>query len=111
MSHTQVSEGTRTARKAHVCVWCEGAIPVGESYTYWTVVDEWDHTALTTKVHTDCSEAIDRSMAALQLSFNDELCSGSHDRGKSCVQMECDAPSCHDHCYESWKAQQPPASV
>ena len=107
MSMTQVAEGTRTARKLHECIWCEGEIPPGESYTYWTVVDEYDHTATTTKVHTDCSAAIDRSMAALQLNFNDELCCGPHDRGASCIKMECEAPYCHDSCYKNWKAQQP----
>lgn len=106
MSSTQVAEGTRTARKTHECVWCEGTIEVGEKYSYWTIVDEFEHTAHTMKTHLDCSFAIDKTMELQGLSFNDELCMGPHDRGKNCIEMECDAPHCHDSCYENWKAAQ-----
>lgn len=104
MSNIQVAEGTRTARKAHECVWCEGTIEVGEKYSYWTIVDQFEHTANTMKTHHDCFFAMEKSSDFV--GPDDPLCMGPHDRGKSCIEMECDAPRCHDSCYENWKATQ-----
>lgn len=105
MSSVQVNQGTRRARKTYECVWCVEPIDAGTMYSFWTIVDQFDHCAFTMKVHHECWFAMERSDPG---GPDDPLdsCAGSHQRGASCFEQECDKPYCgHTGCVAAWREE------
>lgn len=72
-----------SARKEHVCLWCQEAIPVGERYVAQAGNIWGDFYSY--KTHSDCAEAIHRSRSM----YDEYLCDATHARGKSCEETPC----------------------
>lgn len=81
-----LSFGTPVARKEYDCEHCIEPIVKGERHVTWSNVD--DGRVYTLRVHTECSAAIDRYIAAFRLTADDLLCDGHHTRGGFCRECE-----------------------
>lgn len=56
---TQLASGTRNARKAHQCKECKRTIDPGETYHYWTVIDDYGDGPETEKMCAHCWNTIE----------------------------------------------------